>query len=185
MELNKAIKERRSVRSFSTKKVNWRDIIEAIDAARLAPLAGNIPTLKFVVVSDKSKIAQLAEACQENFVNEVNYVIVICSVPEQCVRSYGERGKIYARQQAGAAIENFLLKITDLGLASVWIGAFYDEQVKRILKITGDADIEAIFPIGYELGKSKQKIKPNIDAVLYFNEWKNKKMEKLKKPEAF
>jgi len=66
MQLDKAIKSRHSVRKFSTKKVNWRDIITAIDHARLAPLAGNIPTLKFMVISDKTKIQQISEACQQS-----------------------------------------------------------------------------------------------------------------------
>jgi nitroreductase len=184
MQLDKAIKERHSVRRFSTKKVNWRDILKAIDFAKLAPLAGNIPTVKFIVVLDDDKIKQLANACQQDFVGTVQYIVVICSDPKQCVRSYDERGKKYSTQQAGAAIENFLLKITDLGLATCWVGAFSDEQVKRILEIPEDIEVEGIFPIGYEMPpKSKQKIKPSLDSTLYFNTWKNKYMKALKKPE--
>jgi len=184
MDLDKAIKERHSVRRFKTKAPNWRDIIKALNLARLAPLAGNIPTIKFIVVTEDDKIQQLSEACQQDFVAQTKYVVVVCSLPEQCVRSYGERAKKYIKQQAGAAIENFLLKITDLGLATCWVGAFSDEQVKRILQIPDDVEVEALFPIGYELGKSKQRIKPSLDTCLYFNTWKNKYMKAIKKPEA-
>ncbi len=183
MELDKVIEKRRSVRSFSSKKPNWRDIIKAIDAARLSPLAGNIPTLKFILVSEKEKIKELANACQQNFVGKAEYIVVVCTDPTQVVRSYGERGYKYASQQAGASIENFLLKITDLGLSSCWIGAFSDEDVKRILKIPENIIVEALFPVGYEIGKSKQKQKPDLDAILYFNEWKNKYMKSIRTSE--
>ena len=184
MELNKAIKERKSVRKFSTKKVDWREIIEAIDYARLAPLAGNIPTIKFIIVDNKEKIKKLTQASQQDFFSNVQYVVVVCSDKTQCVRSYDERGDIYARQQAGSLIQNFLLKITELGLATCWVGAFYDTQVKQLLNIPDNIDVEAFFPIGYELGKSKQEKKPDLDKLLFFNKWNNRYMKPLIKPGA-
>jgi len=42
MELDKAIKSRRSIRRYSAQKPDWRDIIECIDSMRYAPKAGNI-----------------------------------------------------------------------------------------------------------------------------------------------
>lgn len=184
MDLDKAIKERHSVRRFTSKKPDWKDIIEAIEAAGHAPLAGNISTLRFLVVSDKDKIQELADAAQQDFIATSSYVIVICSDLAQCHRSYGERAKKYATQQAGAAIENMLLKLTELGLATCWVGAFSDETVKRILQIPEEVEVEAFFPIGHEFGRSKQRLKPNLDAILYFNVWKNKYMTRIRKVEA-
>src|SRR3989344_4635040 len=102
MQLNNAIKERKSVRKFSSKKPDWRDIIECIDSARYAPSAGGYSTLKFIVVSDKEKILRISEACQQDFVSEVSYVIVVVSDSTKTKKSFGERGEIYVRQQAGA-----------------------------------------------------------------------------------
>lgn len=184
MDLDKAIKERHSARRFKSKKPDWRKIIEAIEAANKAPLAGNIPTLRFILVSDKEKIAELAEAATQDFVALAHYVVVVCSDKTQCIRSYDERGEIYSRQQAGAAIENFLLKITDLGLSTCWTGAFSDSAVKRILQIPDSVDVEALFPIGYEMEKTKQRTKPSLDNVLFFDVWKNKYMKEIRKPEA-
>lgn len=185
MDLDKAIKERHSARRFKSKSPDWRKIIEAIEAGSKAPLAGNIPTVKFILVSDKEKIAELAQACQQDFVATAEYVVVACSDNAQIKRSYDERGLRYSRQQAGAAIENFLLKITDLGLATCWIGAFSDETVKNALQIPDDVEVEAMFPIGYELPHaSKQRTKPKLDDILYFDFWKNKFMKPKKKPEA-
>ena len=186
MELDRAIKERHTVRKFSTKSVDWRDVIKAIDRARLAPLAGNLPTLKFMLILDKEKIKQISAACQQEFVGKSQYLIIICSDASQIIRSYDERAKIYARQQAGAAIENFLLKLTELDLATCWIGYFSDELVKKALAIPEKIEVEAIFPIGYEMPpKGKQRIKPDLDSMMFFDKWGNKHMTPLKKPEAY
>ena len=185
MDLDKAIRERHSARRFKTKSPNWRDIIKAIDAARLAPTAGNIPTVKFILITDEEKIKKLAQACQQDFLEEVEYVLAVCTDSAQCERSYGERAKKYSAQQAGASIQNFLLKITDLDLATCWIGAFSDDEVKRILQIPENIEIEALFPIGYEMPKkSRQRPKSILDQCLFFNTWKNKYMQAIRKPEA-
>jgi nitroreductase len=177
MRLNEAIEKRHSVRRFTSKKPNWRHIIEAIDAARLAPSAGNIQTLKFILVDDDKLIKKIATACQQDFISDSHFLVVFCSDVNQCERMYDERALRYAKQQAGAAIENFLLKITELGFATCWVGAFYDEEVKEILKIPGNIDIEAILPIGIELGKEKQKKKKELSGIMFFNSYGNKFMK--------
>lgn len=184
MDLDKAIKERHSVRSFKkNKSADWRDIIKALDAATKAPLAGNLMAIKFIIVTEEDKIKEIADACQQDFVGEVDYLVVVCSDDKQLEASYYERAEKYGRQQAGAAIENFLLKITDLGLATCWVGAFADEIIKKTLRIPDNISIEGVFPIGYEFRKSKEKPRPSLDHTLYFNEWSNKRMIRLKRPE--
>lgn len=188
MELDKAIKNRHSARRFSSKKPKWQDIIEAIDAANTGPLAGNIYALRFILVDDPEKIKALSEAAQQDFFENVSYAVVVCSDKTQLVRSYDERGEVYAHQQAGAAIENFLLKTVDIGLSSCWVGAFVDDEVKDILEIPKPYDnvnIEAILPVGYEMpGKASQRRKMSPDYCIWFNKWKNKYMKEPSKPEA-
>ncbi len=181
MELNKAIENRHSVRKFLDKKPNWRKIIECIDSARYAPMAGNNYTLKFIMVDDEEKIQKIAEACQQAFVNQAKFVVVACSNPSRTVNSYEKIGEVYCRQQAGAAIQNFLLKIEESGLATCWVGYFVEEHIKHILKIPADWNVEAVFPIGYEYSKSKvKKHKIDLDRILYFNYYDNKQMKKEK-----
>lgn len=188
MDLDKAIEKRRSVRRFSTKKVRWQDIIEAIDAANKAPAAGNIYTLRYILVDDKKRIRELAEASQQSFFENTDYCVVVISDKASLIKSYDERAEMYARQQAGASIENFLLKIVDLGLASCWIGAFVDDEVKRVLEIPTDNEslqVEAILPVAFEMpGHKVERRKADLDMCLFFNKWKNKFMREPKKPEA-
>ncbi|MBI2043555.1 nitroreductase family protein [Candidatus Pacearchaeota archaeon] len=181
MHLNDAIKNRKSTKKFSHRKPDWRDIIECVEAARHAPLAGGIPTLKFILVSGKEKINMIAEACQQDFVSDVRYIVAVASNPSLVKKSFGERGEIYARQQAGAAIQNFLLSIEEKKMAACWIGHFNENQIKRELKIPDNANLEAVIPVGYEFKKEKPSKKPSMDFTLNFEKYGNKKMKGIKK----
>jgi nitroreductase len=181
MDLDKTIKERRSVRKFKSAKPDWRDIIECIDAMRYAPMAGNNFSIKVILVDEEDKIQELAETAQQPFIAQANYVLVVCTTPSRTEISYGERGKIYLKQQAGAAIQNFLLKITEKKLSSCWIGHFAETQVKRTLSIPEDVHVEALLPVGYAFKKPEQKRKIELDAFLYFNTYGRNKMNVVRK----
>ncbi len=176
MDLDRAIKTRKSVRKFSSRKPDWRAIIEAIDLARYAPIAGKNFCLKFILVSDEGKINSIAKACQQDFISQASYVVVAYSDSTRMESNFGEKGKIFLRQQAGAAIQNFLLKIEEKGLDSCWIGHFVEEQIKRELKIPASAEVEGVFPIGFAAEKKRERRRIDLDNILYFNEAGNRKM---------
>jgi len=181
MTFDKLLKARRSIRKYKNKKPDWRDIIECIDSMRYAPMAGGIFTLKFILISDPEKIAKITEYTQQPFVGTAQYLVVVCSNPNRTINAYGERGGIYVRQQAGAAMQNFLLKLTEKKLASCWIGLFIEPMIKEILKIPSDVQVEAIFPIGLAAERPYTREKIEIDNILYFDEYNKKQMKYIKK----
>jgi nitroreductase len=186
MDLDKAIKSRTSIRKFNSKKPDWRTIIECIDAARYAPMGGGNYTVKFIIVNNPEKIKNIAEACQQDFVGTVHYIVVACSNPSRTVNAYGNQGEVYVRQQAGAAIQNFLLKIEESGLSTCWVEHFVEYQIKRELEIPNEINVEAVFPIGFEFEKKRvKKGKIELDNILYFNEYGTKKMKEPVKVEGF
>jgi len=171
MKLDDAIDKRTSMRSYLSKKVRWDLVLEAIDAALKAPFAGNLDNLKFIIVQDQELIDQISTHCQQNWISDVNIIVVLCTDPIKLEKMYFERGLIYSRQQAGAAIQNFLLKITDLGLASCWVGAFADELIKSVLRIPEHINIEAILPVGYAKGKARKIKKAALDTKIFWDLW--------------
>lgn len=178
MQLTDAIKKRKSVRKYSHKTPNWRKILRSIDLTRFSPSAGNQFSLKFILISDKYKIKKLSESSQQEFVGNAQYVVVAVSDDSKLVKLYGERGIHYSSLQAGASIQNFLLALTEQGLVTTWVGHFYDEQIKEVLDIPENHSVEGIFPIGIETKiKTKERLKPDLENVIYFDKWGNKKME--------
>ncbi len=185
MEFDSVVNKRHSVRSFKSKKPSWKLILEAIDSATKVPFAGNICNLKFVIIEDKKVIKNLSKCCQQSWIKDVGVVVMVCSDDTHLENKYGERGRLYSKQQSGAAIQNFLLKLVDLGLCACWIGAYTDETARSTLKIPSHIEIEAIIPIGYEKpDKTKpKKRKQELKNVIFWEEWgKNHKKSPFEEP---
>ncbi len=156
MEFDSIIKKRKSVRSFKPKTASWKLILEAIDTANQGPFSGNINNLSYLIIENKDTIKEIAKDSKQSWIKEVGILIVVCSDDTHLENLYGERGRVYSRQQAGAAINTLLLKLVDLGLSACWVGAYQDEILKGKLKIPSQIQIEAIIPVGYEKPSPKR-----------------------------
>ncbi len=179
MQLETAIKKRKSIRNYSGKKPDWRKILQALDYARFAPMAGNYNTVKYILVSDKEMIEKIEGACQQKFVAKADYVVVVVSDREKVKKLYDHYDKGFGAQQAGAAIQNVLLGLTEKGIATCWVGFFEDSIVKRELKISDSLTVEAILPLGIEgrMGKGADKPKPDLNNLVFFDKWGKKYMD--------
>ncbi len=174
-DVDSCIKERRSIRSYLSKKISDEQIKEIIDAARYAPAAGNLQNLYFIIVKSKKKRQEIAKACLDQlWMLEAPIFIVVCSKPTRIKMFYGERGDIYSLQGCGAAIQNMLLKAHSLGLATCWVGAFDPVKMKSILLLPEDITPEAIVTLGYGNETPKMPPKPKLERIIFFEEWGNK-----------
>lgn len=78
MELLNIITERRSIRKFKPNVVPDDMIKKLLDAARLAPSAGNCQPWRFVVVKNLSCKELMTRAIPQPFVTQAPLVIVVC-----------------------------------------------------------------------------------------------------------
>ena len=74
--------------------------------------------------------------------------IVICAQYERTTMSYGNRGERYVHMEVGHSGQNIHLQAVALGLATVVIGAFHDEQVQQVLQLDKKYKPLYIMPIG-------------------------------------
>lgn len=88
-------------------------------------------------------------AIDQRWVAEARIDIVIAAVFERTTAKYGERGVRYVYMEAGHAGQNVYLQATALGLGTVVIGAFHDEEVQRVLRMPRDHKPLYIMPVGY------------------------------------
>jgi len=144
--------QRYSCRSFSTEPVPRETVRTLLEAACWAPNAGNMQPWRFIVVEDTARRRALAAAAlNQGFIAEAPVVIVVCAVPEESARTYGQRGReLYCLQDTAAATENLLLAATALGLGSCWVGAFSEQLVSRVLGIDQHSMRPvALVPVGH------------------------------------
>ena len=167
-----AIFTRVSIRRFKPDPIP-DDVIKLIlEAGNSAPSAGNLQARDFIVVKDENTKLKLAKsALKQMFIAEAPVVIVVCANYPRSMRVYGERGKLYAEQDATASIENILLAVHMLGLGAVWVGAFDEVEVMEILNIPDYARPMAIIPIGYPAEKPKRRERYPIDYLTHWEKW--------------
>jgi nitroreductase len=172
MEFDEIIKKRHSARSFKSKKVNFRHILDAIDSALQGPTAGGIANMKFIIIENKEAIKKISSFAEQTWINEAPSLICVISDDSILEEMYGERGRVFNRQQSGAAIMNILLKLTDHGLSSCWVGSYADELIKQYLKIPQHMQIECLIPVGYEEKTLSSKArKTNLENALFWEEF--------------
>ena len=150
MEFFDVVQNRHSIRSYSSKEVEEDKIKKILGAANSAPSAGNLQAYEIFVIRDKEKKNKIAKAAgEQEFVAEAPIVLVFCAHPQLSRRKYGHRGEdLYSLQDATIAVAYSQLAAAALGLGCVWVGAFDENEVLRILE-KKDLRPVAILPIGY------------------------------------
>lgn len=169
MEVFEAIKTRRSIRAFTNEEVSKEEVRRLIDAARHAPSAGNIQPWEFVIVRDPQRKRRLAVAAlDELFIEEAPVVIVVCANEAQSGMGYGARGvSLYCLQDTAAATQNMLLAACALGLGTCWVGAFREEDVRKVLKVPRGVRPVAVVPVGHPAEKPSPRMKRSIPEIIH------------------
>ena len=75
--------------------------------------------------------------------------IVISAVFPRITSKYGKRGVRYTHMEAGHAAQNVYLLGVELGIGTCAVGAFDDEEVRKVLKMPVNEDPLYILPLGY------------------------------------
>lgn len=151
MELMEAIMKRRSIRKFTDERVKEDDIGQIISACKWAPSAGNRQPWEVIVVKDEELKEELADAAMgQKWMIYAPVILVVCINKKMAEGAYGERGiELYAIQSTAAAIQNMLLRATDIGLATCWVGAFDEESVAALLECKDWIRPVALIPVGH------------------------------------
>ncbi len=170
------IKSRRTIKEFLSKYISHENLFHIIDAGRHAPSSGNIQNWKFIVINEKEKILQIAEASHQQLeIASAPVLVVVVGEPEKAKRYYGLRGeRLFTIQNCAAAIENMLLEAHSLGIGSRWIGAFDEDEIKSLCGIPEEIRPQAVIAFGYPKEIPNKPPKYPLETVVYFNKWRAK-----------
>ncbi|HHY76605.1 MAG TPA: nitroreductase [Firmicutes bacterium] len=140
MDVFEAIANRRSIRAYKNEPVPADALDKILEAARIAPSAGNRQEYKFIVVTDEATRKALVPACNnQTFVGDAGAVIVGCATNPE---------RRYHAVDVAIAIDHMTLAAHALGLGTCWIGAFSEEKVKELLGIPAEVKVVALLPVG-------------------------------------
>ncbi|MGB9593146.1 MAG: SagB/ThcOx family dehydrogenase [Anaerolineae bacterium] len=100
-------------------------------------------------ISGGNRLAELSKAALgQAAVRDAAVVLVLAAVYERTTQKYGERGVRYVHMEAGHVSQNVYLQAVSLGLGTVTIGAFYDEDVKKVVGLAGNEETLYLMPVG-------------------------------------
>jgi nitroreductase len=145
-EVFKAIKSRRSVRSYTDRQISQADIDQIIEAGTYAPTAHNEQPWHFTVIQNKAFIDHIVSVSNAIMATSDNEWVrsmgsnpnfrVTYEAPTVIIVS-GRKDAMGLDEDCSAAIQNMMLAAQSLGIGSVWIGLlrFYlgvEEEVKKL-----------------------------------------------------
>lgn len=149
MDFYEVIRTRRSIRSYKPDPIPEEVLMRILDAARIAPSGSNRQPWKFIVVKDEELRKRLAAACHnQTFIAEAPVIIVACGYNIHWNRG-GYMGDLSMLIDVSIAFTHLILAARAEGLGTCWIGAFDNEEVKKILGVPEDVNVVAVTPLGY------------------------------------
>ncbi len=104
---------------------------------------------EIVKLLDGDHRKELASASvNQPWISEASIDLVVVGVFGRMSAQYGSRGVKYVYMEIGHITENVCLQATALNLGSIVIGAFFEDQVNKILQLPTIEQPVAIVPVG-------------------------------------
>jgi SagB-type dehydrogenase family enzyme len=104
---------------------------------------------ELVKVVDGDKRAELGNAALgQTALKQAPASLVFTAFYERTTQKYRDRGIRYVHMEAGHAAENVFLQAVSLGLGTVVIGAFYDDDVKKVMQLGRSEEPLYLIPFG-------------------------------------
>ena len=143
------LSSRSSVREFSDAGVTDEEIEYIIKCASRAPSAGNRESWDVIVVTDEGIKEDLSDAAfGQEHLKSAPVIFAVCANYVRSMSQYGERGILYAVEDASIACTYMMLAAHAAGLHSCWTGAFDDETVYEILDLPKHSRPIALLAVG-------------------------------------
>ncbi len=168
MEVLEAIRTRRSIRSFKDREISEEDAGKILEAARLAPSAGNKQPWIFIYVRDP-QVLRMVKNCSPGFYADATAAIVI-----GVDKKDEQRGTL----DACFAAENILLTAHALGIGSCPIVSFNSDAVRKIVDAPESWQPILVISLGYPDKIPNPPSKKELSDIVYIDFY-GKKWQKL------
>lgn len=91
-------------------------------------------------------------ALGQEWMNQSAVILAITGIYERTTGRYGDRGRQYVHMEVGIAYQNVHLQAVALGLGTVFVGAFHDDQTQAALGLEAREIPFCLMPVGRPAG---------------------------------
>jgi nitroreductase len=194
MEFFEVIKNRRSIRRYTSDPVDDKKIETILEAGRWAPSWSNSQCWRFIVVRDPKVKEELARTLMKfklpdkeidnpaiSIFNTVPVIIVVCAEMGKSGGPPGSgdsRGGNYITDKGdwfmfdtALAVENMVLAAHALGLATVIIGTADAAKAEKVLNLPPNYRFVTLFPVGVPAKEGKAPPRAELTEIVRTNRW--------------
>ena len=170
MNVIEAIKSRISIRKYKSEPIPDEDLIKILEAAQLAPSAGNRQPWKFIIVKDEEIKMRLSEkANNQTWIGNAGVIVAALAMDKKDPTVY-ER---WVERDVMTAVEHMVLAAWELGYGTCWIGAFNQKEVKELLDIPKEMTVINLLPIGVPDQSPEPRGRKPFEEVFFENKYGN------------
>lgn len=149
MDFLQLSKKRYSVRKYENEKVEDEKLSQILEAARVAPTAGNIQPQRLIVVKTERNLEKLKKGAN---VYGAPLAIIICVDRNQSWKRPFD-SKDIGDIDAGIVGTHMVLQAEELGLGTIWVGYLDPKAIKDEFNIPDNVEPVSIIGVGYAKGR--------------------------------
>lgn len=179
MNIVKEITERRSIRKYKSSDISSSDLLQILEASRLAPSGSNTQPWRFIIIRDEDKKKRIAKAEHEqNWM--LSAPVFLACISDTTTRfsekiPFNEESpepdlKLIIRDSS-IAISYILLEAQHLGIGSCWTGWFNQSEMKEILGLPEYMYVNGIITLGYADESPKARPRIAIEDLVKYEKW--------------
>lgn len=174
--MNQTIKElfeRKSVRVFEDREISKEDKLLILNAAAMAPTAGNQQLYTILDITEQELKEKLVKTCDgQTFIADAKMVLVFCADCKKWYDGYKEAGAetrnpgvgdlLLAVSDANIAAQNTVTAAESLGIGSCYIGDIMEncEEQRNLLNLPKYVFPAAMLVFGYPTKQQIERKKP-------------------------
>ena len=188
--------DRKSVRVFEDKKITSEEKALILEAATMAPTAGNQQLYTIIDVTDQDLKENLVKTCDNQpFIAEADLVLIFCADCKKWHDGFQSTGceprdpgvgdLLLAVSDANIAAQNAVTAAWSLGIGSCYIGDIMEncEQQRELLHLPKYVFPAAMLVFGYPTKQQREREKPQrapMEQIVHENVYHEMGYEELK-----
>lgn len=183
------LRRRHSVRDFQERPIDAAIVDEMLEAARLSPSGGNEQAWLFGVVTDRRRIARVAQAAhRQHWIATAPLLMVLCTqevqddnhgrdiqihrFPEQADALMALDADLYSalnseEHQTKIPAVHMALVALEHGIGCTWVSRFVVSEVARILDVPAGYFPTEILVFGYPAGPERHVPKKPLAELVF------------------
>jgi nitroreductase len=164
MDVIDAIHKRRALRKFDSRPIETENVASLVEAMRLAPSCNNYQPWRVVICQEQESLNKAKSALSKGnaYATKASLIFVVSAKIDEDCHGLSD-GRDYYLFDCGLAIEQMVLRATELGLIAHPVAGYDPLVLKRELGIPPEYVVVTMVNIGYpgnddSLLSEKQKV---------------------------